>query len=106
VGFAPPTTQYATKISRIEKPIRPPETAGPIAHVLFGRDGRGESFSTLRAAAFQDCTPRLRLHSFSEAVFAETLDPAWLICPLHRCGSSLSVIRFLNGQFDPVIMTC
>ena len=61
---------------------------------LFGRDSRGESFSTLRAAALQDCTPRLRLHSFSEAVFTEALDSARLVCPLHRCGTSLSVICF------------
>jgi hypothetical protein len=106
MGMASPTTQYATKIPRIEKPIRPAETPGPIAHDLFGRDGRGESFATLRSAALQDRTPRLRLHSFSEAVFAEALDPARLVCPLHRCGSSLSVIRFLNRLFDPVIMTC
>ena len=84
-----PTPQNTTVIPRIQKPIRPAKTAGLVAHDLFGRDGRGKSFSTLRTAALQDGTPRLRLHSFSEAVFAQALDSTRLICPLHRCGSPL-----------------
>ena len=100
MGMTTPTPQNTTVVPRIQKPIRPAKTAGLIAHDLFGRDGRGESFSTLRTAALQDRTPRLRLHSFSKAVFAQALDSARLICPLHRCGSSLSVIRFLISRFN------
>ena len=100
MGMTTPTPQNTTVVPRIQKPIRPAKTAGLIAHDLFGRDGRGESFSTLRTAAPPDRTPRLRLHSFSKAVFAQALDSARLICPLHRCGSSLSVIRFLTSRFN------
>ncbi len=94
VGAPTPSTQNATKIPRIEESIRPSKTAGLFAHDLFGRDGRSESFPTLCSAALQDCTPRLRLHPFSKAVLPETLDPARLKCPLHRCGSSLRLIDF------------
>jgi hypothetical protein len=104
MGIALPSTQNTTEISRIEEPIRPPETAGLFAHDLFGRDSRGESFSTLCTATLQDCSPRLRLHSFSEAVFTEALDPTRLECPLHRCGTSLSVICLLNGLLEPSLM--
>jgi hypothetical protein len=103
MGMTAPTPQNTTVIPRIQKPIRPTKTASLVAHDLFGRDGRGESFSTLRTAALQDGTPRLRLHSFSKAVFAQALDSARLICPLHRCGSSLSVIRFLTSRFNAEI---
>lgn len=99
-----PAPQNTTVIPRIQKPIRPAKTAGLVAHDLFGRDGRGKSFSTLRTAALQDGTPRLRLHSFSEAVFAQALDSTRLKCPLHRCGSSLSVIWFLTSRFNAEAM--
>jgi len=46
-----PSPQNTPKITRIEEPVRPLKAAAPFAHDLFGRDGRGESFSTLRPAA-------------------------------------------------------
>ena len=103
---ATPLTQDSTEIPRIAESIRRPETACLIAHGLLGRDGRGESFPTLRPAPLQNSPAGLCLHSLSEAVFAEALDPARLVCPLHRCGSSLSVIRFACGLFGLEDMVC
>jgi hypothetical protein len=59
---------------------------------LLGRDGCGESLATLGSTALDNRASRLGLHPLTESVLAETFDSTGLKCPLHLCGSSLSMI--------------
>lgn len=82
-GLKPP-------VVAVRSPDRPADTP---SSRLLGRDRDGDPLATLGAPSTEDGASALRLHSLAEPVRSKTLDPTRLKCPLHACGSSLSIDR-------------